>query len=196
MVTFQLGLYKFLKLHYYLAQDFLSIHLMFTIPKNPYVIYQGEECYMLFKFESFYEHSSFREVLSHTELNIIAILLSIEKLRKRRLEWSIWAKKSFHSSLHNFQTMSGIIVYEICPCGVSGHSSLNLNCTWSVLYLNHILHNFFIHGILILHHPNMLIKQGKKRGYLLIGECMRWGERLIICLQFRDVLILQQHAQA
>lgn len=119
------------------THDFLLLCLTFTIPKNPLVICQGEECYMLFKFESFYKHSSFREVLSHSELNIITILLCIEKSRKRRVEWPIWAKKFFTSSLaqlpdsewhYSLWDMSLKILW----------SSLNLSWTWSLLYLNRI----------------------------------------------------------
>jgi len=94
---------------------------MFTITKNPLVIYQREECYMLFKFESFYKHSSFREVLSHTELNIIIILLSMEKLERE--DWNSLSEQgnSLPAVLHNFQTPSGITVYDSCPWKVSGH---------------------------------------------------------------------------
>lgn len=118
------------------THDFLLPRLMFTIPKNHLVIYQRKKCYMLFKFESFYKHSSFREVPCHTELNIIMILLSIEKLRERRLEQPIWTRGTL--CLQNFQILSGITVYDSCPWEVSGHPVCNLKCTWPLLYLIHI----------------------------------------------------------
>lgn len=148
---------------------------MFTVPKNPFVIHQREECYMLFKFESFYKHLSFKEVLSHTELNIIIILIPTKKLRERRLEQPIWARNFFASTLAQLSDSKWYYsLWQLSPEGLCSSFKSYL----TTLSQPHILLYLFIHGELILNHLiYMLIKQAKSWKKKSLPSHMRQEEK-------------------